>query len=95
MPNAKNKSSEFQTNTPRLLSGKRVAMTVLPGYNSCCGYGCHGKAEYEGAKYLIFGAECGADCVCDAVAIPIESGLLHTINQLIDVGVFPCLADDE
>ena len=75
--------------TPRLLGGKRVKMTPGPAYVFERGYGYKGTASHSGTEYEVFGADCGADCACDAVAIPTSSRDMVVIHGLLDAGVIP------
>ncbi len=84
----KSKTSSL-TITPRLLSGKRVEMKALPGYESFSGYGFRGKALCNNTEYNVYGADCGADCACDAVAVPVDSKWCHIIEMLTNDGIIP------
>jgi hypothetical protein len=64
-------------------------MKTLPSYVPCSGYGYHGRAVYKDEQFKIYGADCGADCACDAVAVPADSKWSHIIDALIDDGVIP------
>ena len=64
-------------------------MKTLPGYVSRRGYGYKGKAAYNESQYRIYGADCGADCVCDALAIPSKSPSIAVLEAFMEAGLVP------